>query len=436
MSKRNVINSLKSASGFFRNALPLAKRVARSIAKALVSRRGVTTSLTIIIAIELVVFGAGVSRRLEQTYNRAAELSQLQLAAIEAEGLANELKNRGAVGIGARDASSPPQEQEDPSAPPPLRARDVEMIVAQEAGASEEELAEATQPASDESNEAQEANPAPASNRLTREDQEELDILIRQGVSSMIAGDMRQTIMSLEEAYMLNPDHPALLYYYGMAYDKLLNPAKAREYYTKVFQMREQAGKYFQRASRRLTYGFEQPYALRGKLAFGPYQMSHTIDAEQGEQVHILLPVMLAPGEEVRPDDIYITIQFFDIADGKKIEFSRLSTPQLSWQKDKPDWSDWEENLQVTYKVPPLNKEELDAYGDLRYYGFTAKLYFKGEPLDCISSPSALILQEQRLNKRKRQQYNNGILPDDGLDPSAEEAIPASDFLQDIAPDS
>lgn len=148
----------------------------------------------------------------------------------------------------------------------------------------------------------------------------------------------------------------------------------------------------------------------------------------------ILLPVLLAPGEEVQPDDIYITIQFFDLVDGRRIEFSRMASPQLNWQNDKPTWDEWEENLLITYSVPPLTSEEEDAYGSLKYYGFTAKLYYKGEPLDCISTPSSLILQEQRLNSRKtRGGYHEGLLPDDGLAPGgAEEALPVSDFLNDL----
>ncbi len=83
-----------------------------------------------------------------------------------------------------------------------------------------------------------------------------------------------------------------------------------------------------------------------------------------------------------------------------------------------------------------ITQEEMDAYGDLKYYGFTAKLYYKGEPLDCISSPSALILQEQRLNSRRRSRQQqapvHGLFPDDGLIP--EEASPVSDFTDNLLP--
>lgn len=402
-------------------------------------RRFVVTGLFLIITAELAVLGVGLARRLEMSYDKSLEASRAMLAVIEARELGNEHLNDGAAGIAAADTPTDTKEESDPDAPPPLRPRDVETILAQEGGldltdTAEGETGEEGKATAADTASAEAAGTA-ATAQLSQDDRDELDVLIRKAVTAMTAGDMRLCVLSLEEARTISPEHPALLYYYGLAYDKLLNPEKARVFYTKVFQMRNAAGIYFNRASRRLTFGFEQPSAMRGKLSFGPHHVNHTYDPDRGETVDILLPVMLAPGEEVRPDDIYITIQFFDLVNGRKIEFSRLATPKLSWENEKPDWHEWEENLLVTYAVPPLTQEELDAYGDLKYYGFTAKLYYKGEPLDCISSPSALILQEQRLNSRRRTNAaRNGLLPDDGLDPNNyEEAQPVSDFLNDLA---
>lgn len=406
-------------------SLPACRRVGLQAAAVMVSRRGAVTLLSAVVVVELAILGVGVSRRLAQTYDRAAELSRMQLAVIEAQELARSLPSRGSASIGAAPTVPPPQEDEGA---PPLRPRDVEMIVAQEGGLANE---------NGESGEAEKKEPSAAVETVSSTESQEddlLDHLIRQGVAAMVAGDMKKCILSFEEAWNINPDHPALLYYYGMAYDKLLNPAKAREYYSRVFRMRDKAGTYFQRASHRLTYGFDHPADMRGKLAFGPCQVNHTYDETQGERVSMLLPVLLAPGEEVRPDDIYIRIQFFDLVNGRKIEFCRLDDPRVSWQKEPPDWSDWEENLQVTYAVPPLTKEEQAVYGDLKYYGYTAQMYYKGEPMDCISSPSALILHEQRLKNKQRaaRSYGGGLLPDDGLDPVSEEAVPVSDFLEEL----
>ncbi len=393
---------------------------------------GVVVLLRLIIVVELCVLGVGVVRRLENSYDQAMEAARMELAVLEAQELQQEENGAGSAGIGATDI--PAQDADEGTAvsreAPELRPRDVADIISDETGdldAAAAVMERETGVSSEQAETQQQQNP---SGTLSAEDHEEVDELIRQGVAAMISGDMKRCVLSLEQATTLSPDHPALLYYYGMAYDKLLNPRKARDYYSKLFRMREQAGKYFQLASRRLTFGMELPSALRGKLAFGPHRIQHTYDTEQGENVSIMLPVMLAPGERIRPDDIYITIQFFDLVNGRKIDFSRI-TPKLSWTNEKPTWNDCEEDLMVQYNVPQADGAEAEGVADVKYYGFTAKLYYQGEPLDCISSPSALILHEQRLNSRRRGLGPGGLLPDDGLSPYAEEAVPYADEMDE-----
>ena len=414
-----------------RRYLPWVRRSSRRLVCALVSRRVAVNLLLAVIGAELVVLGVGLSRRLELANEQALAVSQAQLAVIEARTFSEEHLNSGSVGISISGSGSQPSQPEANSEEaPPLRARDVDTILMQE---TDSQLTITRE----------EEHPVPALSDtkdpldgLNADDREEVDRLLQRAVSAITSGDMKLCILSLEEAGLLAPEHPALLYYYGLAYDKLQNPLKARDYYTRVFAMRDDAGVYFQRAARRLTFGFEQANAMRGKLSFGPHQVNHTYTAEQGEKVELLLPILLAPGESINADDLYLAVQFFDLVNGRKIEFSRLAEPKWSWQNETPTWKDWEEQLLISYSIPPLSQEEMDAYGDLKYYGFTAKLYYKGEPLDCISSPSALILQEQRLNSRRRtpqpQNNNHGLFPDDGLIP--EEATPVSDYTDNLLP--
>lgn len=403
----------------------------------MLTRSFALTLLGAAIAGELCLLGVGMTRRLEIAAREAREAARDELAAIEAQSFAGEYISRaGSAGIAASAEEEMPQAEEDtPDAAPPMRARDVATIVAQETGELlDEDLSDA--PASDAKapgagQDVENAALAEAVSTLSQEETQEVDELIRKGVSAMVAGDMRRCILCFEQVKDMAPKHPAMLYYYGMAYDKLLNPTKAREYYTRVFNMRDRAGNYFRRASRRLTYGFEQPSDMRGKLSFGPYHCNH-INGEEGEKVEIALPVLLAPGESVRADDIYINVQFFVLVNNRRIEFSRFN-PSWAWQNKKTDWHESEENLTISHTIPTLTPEEREAYGDMVYYGFTAKLYYKDEPLDCISSPSALILQEQRLNNRRtihRQTQPGGLFPDE--EPSSESATPFSEFLEEL----
>lgn len=399
------------------------------LGRALLQGGGVVSVLRMLIVLELCVLGVGVVRRLENSYAQALEANRAELAAIEAQALMNERPpTTGAAMIGGGDSVAPEEVEEAPGEAPALRPRDVATIISDETGDFDTAASLMAGEGASESAE----NDESVADQPNAEDDDEVDMLIRKGVAALIEGDMRRCILSLEQASALAPNHPAMLYYYGMAYDKLMNPRKAQEYYKKLFQMREQAGMYFERAARRLTYGVEQAAALRGKLAFGPHKVQHTYDVEQGERVSLLLPIMLAPGEEVRADEVYVHVQFFDMLSGGKVDFAR-DEPKAEWVNKVQNWENSEEDILLTYAVPPQEEGEPLSGGDVKYYGFVAKLYYKGEPMDCISSPSALILHEQRLNSRNRGWDASGLLPDDGLAPYAEEAVPYSEAYDEPA---
>ena len=460
-TRKTTDRLLAALSLFIYRLAPKAGRFCVSAVCGLFSTRFAVTLCVALLAFQIVILGIGVTGKLEQSHRAALDVAKLNMAAIEARELAKALSTHGTQ-ITASAQSAPRDEAAD--TPPPLKPRPVEAILMAETGYSPIPTDSNTTSTGDTSGSntnsghpAPDAAPASATpgnpaaptafpllqtpqdtpliieNTKLSEDQiRELDTHIRAGVTAMIEGDMRLCILKFEAAYAIFPDHPALLYYLGMAYDKLLNPNKAREYYTRVFQMREKAGPFFQRASRRLTYGLAMPSDMRGKLAFGPFQMQHEYDVQNGETVHILLPILLAPGEEVRAEDLKIDVQVFDLLNGRKIEFNRLASPTWAWEHETQDFDNHEENLFITYHIPALTQEQIDVYGEVRYYGFTAKLYYKGEPLDCISSPSALILHEQILNSRRSAAPAGGLLPDDGLAPAYEEAEPVSDFTDNF----
>lgn len=419
--KRTVYEQKKPQGSPVKRLSAWLRAQARRLGKALLEGGGVISVLRLVIVAELCLLGTGVVRRLEDSYEVARQVASMQLALADAR---HEQEQRGAVNVGAVGINADDELQTGDA--PELRARDVPTIISEEVG----DVDTATKMLVGGDAPANVADPTEQTAGNPSSEEEEVELLVRRGVTAMTAGDMRRCILSLEQAHALAPEHPALLYYYGLAYDKLLNPAKAKEYYDRLFRMRDRAGKYFQRASRRLAYGMEQPSAMRGKLSFGPYKVQHTDNPEQGEKVSILLPILLAPGEEIRSDDVYIRVQIFEIVNGRKVDFSRVQ-PKYAWVNEKQTWENWEEELVVTYEAPQSGGDELSAGGDVRYYGFTAVLAYKGEPLDLISTPSALILHEQQLSNPRRGSEAPGLLPDDGLSPYTEEAVPFSDEFDD-----
>lgn len=408
-------------------------------AKGLCSRRFVRGGLFVLLGVQALVLVIGLAQRFS-SHDGAAEraellrqLSEAREANVQLERALNETLDFAHSMSGIQNAapgsgsltptvSAPAAEETateiDHNAPPPLRPADYGTIMFEQTGMVVDRYDPATEAEIKEDSELV----VQGQTQMRAEDAEDVDRLIRQGVAAMVAGDMRRCILSFEEAALIAPNHPALLYYYGVAYDKLLNHEKAREYYTRVFNMGSSAGGYFERATRRLKHGFDQPSDMRGKISFGPYTHSHIADPGSGESVSMRLPIFVAPDTDLSPQDIFIHIQFFVLVNGRKIRYSPTD-PVVMWENETQDWGDNEENILISYDLPPLSREEQDAYGEMTYYGFTAKLFYKGEPIDCISNPSALILHEQLINAKeatRKQAAPASLLPDDGLAPQLE----------------
>lgn len=260
---------------------------------------------------------------------------------------------------------------------------------------------------------------------------EELAVLLKDARYAQIEGDMRKAIVKLEQAWDIAPEHPLVCYYFGQAYEFLRNAAKSREYFAKVVTQREKAGKFYDLAALHLERGFSSPADYRGDISFGVVQEYKEPDVGEGQRVVLTIPVLMKDGLNVRTEDLNVRVDFYELANGKTIEDLRAKDePQSRWITGPVTWETGEEILECRYYMPPLTEDELIAYGDLKYFGYTAKLYYKGEPMDCRASPPVLLLVEQmRQNSRGYDDFW-----DEGLLMPAEPATPVADDDEGLAP--
>lgn len=259
---------------------------------------------------------------------------------------------------------------------------------------------------------------------------EEVAELVKAARYAQIDGDLKVAVVKLEQAMRLEPDNPVVLYYYGLTYEWLRNADKSREFFLKVYTQREKAGKYFARAARHLQAGFSSPADLRGDMSFGTILEYRDPECPAGERVKLIVPILMKDGLNVRPEDLRVIVQFFDKVSGKKVEKTHAPEPSSRCVTEPADWADGEEIMEVTYYMPPLTEEETIAYGSLKYYGYTAKLYYKGEPMDCHASPPVLFLLEQMNQSSPSgmpEIYDGGLLP-------PVEASPVSDTYDSLLP--
>ena len=269
-------------------------------------------------------------------------------------------------------------------------------------------------------------NPAEAMPPMT----EEVAELVKAARYAQIDGDLKIAVVKLEQAMRLEPDNPVVLYYYGLTYEWLRNADKSREFFLKVYTQREKAGKYFARAAQHLQAGFSSPADLRGDMSFGTILEYRAPECPAGERVKLIVPILMKDGLNVRPEDLRVIVQFFDKVNGKKVEKTHAPEPSSRCVTEPADWADGEEIMEVTYYMPPLTEEETIAYGSLKYYGYTAKLYYKGEPMDCHASPPVLFLLEQMNQSSPSgmpEIYDGGLLP-------PVEASPVSDSYDSLLP--
>lgn len=259
---------------------------------------------------------------------------------------------------------------------------------------------------------------------------EEVAELVKAARYAQIDGDLKVAVVKLEQAMRLEPDNPVVLYYYGLTYEWLRNADKSREFFLKVYTQREKAGKYFARAAKHLQAGFSSPADLRGDMSFGTILEYRDPECPAGECVKLIVPILMKDGLNVRPEDLRVIVQFFDKVNGKKVEKTHAPEPSSRCVTEPADWADGEEIMEVTYYMPPLTEEETIAYGSLKYYGYTAKLYYKGEPMDCHASPPVLFLLEQMNQSSPSgmpEIYDGGLLP-------PVEAAPVSDSYDSLLP--
>lgn len=147
-------------------------------------------------------------------------------------------------------------------------------------------------------------------------------------------------------------------------------------------------------------------------------------------RVKLMVPILMKDGLNVRPEDLRVIVQFFDKVNGKKVEKTHAPEPSSRCVTEPADWADGEEIMEITYYMPPLTEEETIAYGSLKYYGYTAKLYYKGEPMDCHASPPVLFLLEQMNQSSPSglpEIYDGGLLP-------PVEAAPVSESYESLLP--
>ena len=216
--------------------------------------------------------------------------------------------------------------------------------------------------------------------------------LVNEARVARVAGDMGRAIVKLEEALAQSPDDPSVHYELGLVHEQMGVFDTAAAHYEKVFQMGVSgAGSLYEKAAAKLRDGFEQPADMLGKLALGRVRIFNNPNHEGGQRVILTIPVQKGPAEEIDVAEIAVSVIFFNrTSKGEIIQLEDKSWVTEQWVTLPFDWAGGEENLRMTYTIPPQDNQTEHLFGGRTYYGQVVSLLYKDEVLDVQAWPRDL----------------------------------------------
>lgn len=216
--------------------------------------------------------------------------------------------------------------------------------------------------------------------------------LVTEARRARVAGDMLLAITKLEEAKTAAADEPHVHYEMGLVHEAMGVFDMAAEDYLKVMEIGiSRGGSLYESASAKLRDGFAQPGDMLGKFSLDRVKVFKDPQHEDGERVVLTIPVQKAPGEQIDPTQIQLTVVIFNRNHrGEIVQLEDASWLSQHWLNEPADWADGEESLRVDYLIPHQDDSTAHLFGALEYYGQVVVLEYGGEVLDVQSWPRDL----------------------------------------------
>ena len=215
-------------------------------------------------------------------------------------------------------------------------------------------------------------------------------------------GDMNNALTHLREAYALAPEDPRVLSELATAYEKIGAVDKAMDLWQQIFKMGKAAGSYYDMASTKLVPPDSTPDAeskhddegfLPGSvLAIASITRADSLETP-GKKFSLNVPVKARPGALI--DDVHavtVYVIFYEQTDDKTIVQTNANVTN-NWITTPIDWNQNNiQILQVGYSAAMLDKKTINLE-PRTYYGYIARVYYKGQLQDAHAEPASLLTQ-------------------------------------------
>lgn len=236
--------------------------------------------------------------------------------------------------------------------------------------------------------------------------------LVGEARVARVAGDIMKSTMKLEEAQVLEPQNPNVLYELALNFEELLVFDNASDYYKKVYDLGPlKAGSLFKKSALKLAQGVVAD--TKGLAVLNAARKLEPQMTGEGERRSVNLAITTSPGREFDPDLIHVQVHFFEESFGE-LRPAPINTadPEATGSQcvSMPyDWADSEEMIEVWYCIPHRDSGDRLLDGDRKFHGFVAKLYYDNKLLDIRAQPRTLVDEIRSQRAASKNPYDSEL---------------------------
>ncbi|MGC3988395.1 MAG: alkyl sulfatase dimerization domain-containing protein [Chthoniobacteraceae bacterium] len=206
-------------------------------------------------------------------------------------------------------------------------------------------------------------------------------------------GDTGTALIRLREAQVIAPQNPQVIAELATTYESMGQTEKAMEYWRHIYDMGDQAGVYYTAAAAKVNpaptaAATEDVPGIQPGMTLGLLDIStdDKDDADSARHLIAHIPIKARPGTLVDVRDVAVQVLFYDMLSDASVVQTNANI-NYRWSTAPVDWADSSiEVLDVEY-VLPKGKTPADSR---QYFGYIARVYYKGELQDWRANPPKL----------------------------------------------
>lgn len=255
--------------------------------------------------------------------------------------------------------------------------------------------------------------------------------LLKEAADARIRGDLVLALTTLSDADEREANNPNVLYSMGVTYEELGVFDKAAEYFQRVWEAGPlTAESLYEKAALKLAHGLVPE--VKGLAMLGWGRMANAtrvpVDGLDGERRTLIMPVRVSQNKDFDPQLFTPRVRFYEEVDGK-IGQAMINEGHSGsdWVTGVADWADGEEIAEVWYFVPDQDPASGLLFGQRKFYGFVAELYYDGRLVDIRAQPRTLLQEgggESTMDELRRELNELDGLSLEDLAPAGPSVLP------------